>query len=118
MKISFQSNTTHHSLVEHVSCSIFHLTFLPTDFGVFYPFYDMYLTILYMKYNHLKKKIKSELSKAKISWIGSYRKDLWRTVRQLSGKAINDPLTSLRSVFSSKRAAADSINEKFASDCS
>ena len=77
--------------------------------------WEAYRSRNFPRYHQLKKKIKSELSKAKASWIGkNQRKDIWKTVRTLSGKAVTDPLASLCSQFSSKRAAADRINEKFA----
>lgn len=78
--------------------------------------WEAYRSRNFPMFTRLKKKIKSELSKAKTAWIGrSQQKDIWRTVRTLSGKTATNPLASLSSQFPSKRAAADSINERFAS---
>ena len=77
--------------------------------------WEAYRSRNFARYHQLKDKIKSELSKAKTSWIRkSQHKDLWKAVKTLSGKATHDQLVNLCSRFSSKRAAADSINVKFA----
>ena len=67
-------------------------------------------------YHHLKEKIKTEIAKTKAAWIKrAHSKDVWKTVKVLSGKVVGDPISYLCSQFPNKTSAVQAINDKFCS---
>ena len=78
--------------------------------------WEAYRSRDFSKYSHYKLKVKSEIAKTKIGWIRrSQAKNVWKTVKVLSGKTLSDPLAGLCSQFSNRQIAAEAINEKFSS---
>ena len=78
--------------------------------------WEAYRTGNFVKYHHFKEKVKKEIVKTKTAWIKrSKDKNIWKTVKIISGKAFRDPVTSLCSQFSSLLEAADLFNGRFAS---
>ena len=78
--------------------------------------WEAYRSHDFPRYHHLKAKVKSEIAKTKTAWIRrSQNKDIWKTVKLLSGKAASDPVSNFCSQFQSKKEAANALNNNFSS---
>jgi len=67
-------------------------------------------------YNHLKTKVRAEISRCKASWTKRMQaKDLWKTVNAHLGTKTNQPLMSLLSQYESVDCAVEDINRHLAS---
>ena len=70
----------------------------------------------YAVYNHLKFKVRHEISKSKRMWVmRSAKKNLWTTVHNVIGTKASDPLMALISQFESIKEAVDEINNHLTS---
>ena len=70
----------------------------------------------FAKYNHFKTKVKLQIAKTKTAWITrNHKKDIWKTVKLLSGKSASDPVANFCSQYDSETSAANALNDTFSS---
>lgn len=68
----------------------------------------------FVKYNHLKEKVKKEIEKSKCIWANKFKgTDIWKITSDILGRKTNDPMNCYYSQFENVTLAADFINRTF-----